>query len=47
MLQKDPASRPSASDLSSKYLPSLFEPEEMELSSVNQEDDVIENTERK
>lgn len=46
MLQKDPESRPSAIDLDSKYLPLLVEPDEKDL-SVNQEDEVVDNTQRK
>lgn len=46
MLQKDPESRPSAIALDSKYLPLLVEPEENDL-SVNQEEEVVDNTERK
>lgn len=46
MLQKDPETRPSASKLNETYLPPLIEPEEADF-SVNQEDEIIENTERK
>ena len=46
MLQKDPEARPSASELNGTYLPPMIEPEEADL-SANQEDEVIENTERK
>ena len=46
MLQKDPESRPSAISLDSKYLPMLIVPEENDLSS-NQEEEVVDNTERK
>ena len=46
MLQKEPESRPSAIILDSKYLPLLIEPEENDL-STNQEEEVIDNTERK
>ena len=46
MLQKDPEARPSASELNETYLPPLIEPEEADV-SANQEDEVIENTERK
>lgn len=47
MLQKEPESRPSATDLDNKYLPSLIEPEENDL-TVNQEEELaIDNTERK
>ena len=46
MLQKEPDARPSAIDLNETYLPPLIEPEEADI-SVNQEDEVIENTERK
>ena len=46
MLKKDPDIRPSATELSDRYLPPLIEPEETDL-TANQEDEAIENTERK
>ena len=46
MLKKEPEARPSASDLNEAFLPPLMEPEEADI-SLNQEDEVIENTERK
>ena len=47
MLKKDPNVRPSASELNERYLPPMMEPEEPNDLTANQEDETIENTERK
>ena len=47
MLKKDPNVRPSAIELNEQYLPPLMEPEEQTEPTTNQEEEIIENTERK